>query len=63
MQLSKELGVQYKTAWYLLQRVREACKSGQLRLSNVVEIDETFIGGKEKNKRLSKRSRERPTRP
>ena len=57
MQLSKELGVQYKTAWYLLQRVREACKSGQLRLANVVEVDETFIGGKERNKRLSKRSR------
>ena len=57
MQLSKELGVQYKTAWYLLQRVREACQSGQLRLANVVEVDETFIGGKEKNKRLSKRAR------
>ena len=57
MQLSKELGVQYRTAWYLLQRVREACKRGQLRLANVVEVDETFIGGKEKNKRLSKRSR------
>ncbi len=57
MQLSKELGVQYRTAWYLLHRVREACKSGQLRLSNVVEIDETYIGGKEANKRKAKRSR------
>ena len=57
MQLSKELGVQYKTAWYLLQRVREACKSGQFRLSNIVEVDETFIGGKERNKRLSKRTK------
>ena len=56
MQLSKELGVQYRTAWYLLQRVREACKSGQLMLSNVVEIDETFIGGKERNKQKGKRS-------
>ena len=57
MQLSKELGVQYRTAWYLLHRVREACKRGDLKLGNVVEVDETFIGGKEKNKRLSKRSR------
>lgn len=57
MQLSKELGVQYRTACYLLHRVREACKNGQLRLANVGEIDETFIGGKEKNKRLSKRGR------
>ena len=57
MQLSKELGVQYRTAWYLLQRVREACASGTFKLSNVVEIDETYIGGKERNKRLSKKSR------
>lgn len=57
IQLSKELGVQYRTAWYMLHRIREACASGQFKLSNVVEIDEVFIGGKERNKRLDKRSR------
>ena len=55
MQLSKELGVQYKTAWYMLHRVREACSDGDFRLNNIVEVDETYIGGKEANKHESKK--------
>ena len=50
LQLSKELGVQYRTAWYMMHRIREACASGEFKLSHVVEVDETYIGGKEKNK-------------
>ena len=55
MQLSKELGVQYRTAWYMLHRIREACASGEFKLTNVIEVDETFIGGKEKNKHASQK--------
>lgn len=58
MQLSKELGVQYRTAWYMLHRVREACQGGDFTLSNVCEVDETYVGGKEKNKHASKRRKE-----
>ena len=55
MQLSKELGVQYRTAWHMLHRIREACGRGDFTLADVVEVDETYIGGKESNKHASKK--------
>ena len=55
LQLSKEIGVTQKTAWFMLQRIREACKQSDFKLSEVVEVDETYIGGKEKNKHESKK--------
>ncbi|MCY3803859.1 MAG: IS1595 family transposase [Gammaproteobacteria bacterium] len=57
MQLSKELGVQYRTAWYMLHRVREACSSGDFKLDRIVEVDETYIGGKERNKHNNKKTK------
>ena len=57
MQLSKELGVQYRTAWHMLHRIREACGRGDFTLSRIVEADETHIGGKESNKHESKKLR------
>lgn len=57
MQLSKELGVTQKTAWFMLQRLREACGNdgaGGL-LSGIVEADETYVGGIEKNKHASRK--------
>ena len=55
MQLSKELGVDYKTAWYMLHRIREALSSGELILEKEVEMDATYVGGKEGNKHESKK--------
>ena len=50
LQLSKELGITQKSAWFLMRRIRKACEDGDQLLQKVVEIHETYIGGKEKNK-------------
>lgn len=55
LQLSKELGITQKSAWFLLQRIREACQQVTGKLDQVVEIDETYIGGKSHNKHASTR--------
>lgn len=46
-QLHRELGVTYKTAWFMCHRIRHAmAKDGSLKLTGTIESDEAWIGGK-----------------
>lgn len=55
-QLARDLGVTQKTAWNMLHKIRAFMKSqNQKPVSGDVEIDETFVGGKNKNRHKDKK--------
>ena len=61
-QLHRSLDITYKSAWFMAHRIREAMALPAEDASpmggegKIVEADETLVGGKERNKRLSKRN-------
>lgn len=57
MKLHRDLKISQPSAWYLAQRIREGFGEIIEKMGGPAEVDETFVGGKEKNKHRSKRLR------
>ena len=55
MKLHRDIGVPQKTAWFMLQRIRKAWESEDSLFAGPIEVDETYMGGKERNKHKGKK--------
>lgn len=62
-EIARALHVTQKTAWFMLHRIRLAMASGSFQLTGTVEVDETYIGGKERSKPKRVRRRIRSGNP
>lgn len=59
-QLAKDIDVSQKSAWFILHRVREMLREkNPTLLSGTIELDETYVGGKESNKHQGKLEKEK----
>jgi transposase-like protein len=56
MQIQRQIGKSYETAWYLCMRLRAAMHDDAFKkLMGIVEVDETFVGGKDANRHQDKK--------
>ena len=58
MKLHRDLGIPQNTAWFMAHRIREGWKSANFgKLKGIVEADETYVAGLDRNKRFDKKLR------
>jgi len=55
MKLHRELGIKQSSAWFMLQRLRQAYANPQNLFAGPAEADETYVGGRERNKHESRK--------
>ena len=55
MKLHRDIGVTQKTAWFMLQRIRKAWEGEDTPFTGPIEVDETYMGGRERNKHKGKK--------
>ncbi|AZQ59453.1 IS1595 family transposase [Maribacter sp. MJ134] len=59
LQLGRDLKITQKSAWFMLSRIRQCFGiDNDTKLDNEVEADETFVGGKNKNRHANKKTRD-----
>jgi len=59
-QIERQIGSSYPTAWYMCHRLRASMHDAEFQqLMGIVEVDETYIGGKNKNRHWDKKTRGR----
>ena len=57
-EISRDLGIRQATVWEIMNKIRQAMETGESKLlKGIVEMDETYIGGKPRHKGTSKRGR------
>ncbi len=63
VQLGQDLGISQSAAWFLLHRLREAWRTlaGPDLMAGPVEVDEVYLGGRERNKHVDKKGRTKKT--